>query len=89
MRRGTRRLVRARPALVWLTFVPLGWALVVACVDGTTPDCSDAATQCGPNLDGSSDRQDASQTLPEATPDTSVPDVDAAPQPDADAGDEI
>ena len=28
-------------------------ALVVgACVDGTTPDCSDAAAQCGPNLDG-------------------------------------
>jgi hypothetical protein len=23
------------------------------CVDGVTPDCSDAATQCGPNLDGS------------------------------------
>jgi hypothetical protein len=22
------------------------------CVDGVTPDCSDAATQCGPNLDG-------------------------------------
>jgi hypothetical protein len=23
------------------------------CVDGVTPDCSDAATQCGPDLDGS------------------------------------
>ena len=23
------------------------------CVDGVTPDCSDAATQCGPDLDAS------------------------------------
>jgi hypothetical protein len=23
------------------------------CVDGVTPDCSDAATQCGPNLEAS------------------------------------
>ena len=22
------------------------------CVDGATPDCSDAAAQCGPDLDG-------------------------------------
>lgn len=26
--------------------------LAVDCVDGVTPDCSDAATQCGPDLDG-------------------------------------
>ena len=26
--------------------------LSVACVDGVTPDCSDAATACGPDLDG-------------------------------------
>ncbi len=27
--------------------------IVIACTDGVTPDCSDAATQCGPNIDGS------------------------------------
>ncbi len=27
--------------------------LVAACVDGQTPDCSDAATGCGPDGDGS------------------------------------
>lgn len=26
--------------------------LGVACVDGVTPDCSDAAAACGPDLDG-------------------------------------
>ncbi|MBX3190131.1 MAG: hypothetical protein KF819_24100 [Labilithrix sp.] len=60
---------------------------VVSCVDGTTPDCSDAAARCGPDLDGSSDRQDASLTVPEAAPDVRPDVVDA--EPDADAGDEI
>jgi hypothetical protein len=33
--------------------VGIGAALTLtACVDGTTPDCSDAAAQCGPTLDG-------------------------------------
>ena len=27
--------------------------ILMACTDGVTPDCSDAATQCGPNIDGS------------------------------------
>ncbi len=31
-------------------------AMVAAdCVDGVTPDCSDAAAQCGPDLDGASE----------------------------------
>ena len=29
------------------------------CVDGVTPDCSDAATQCGPNLDRTAPPSDA------------------------------
>jgi hypothetical protein len=28
-------------------------AVLVACVDGQTPDCSDAAAGCGPDNDGS------------------------------------
>ena len=28
--------------------------IAMACTDGVTPDCSDAATPCGPNIDGSS-----------------------------------
>ena len=65
-------------------------AFVAACVDGKTPDCSDASTGCGPDLDGSADRSEA-QVLPEATPADSPVD-NAAPDagdPDADAGDEI
>ena len=67
-------------------------ATFVACVDGTTPDCSDAASQCGPDLDGASgDVLEAA--LPEASPpsdapnDTSSP-ADAEPDADLDAGDE-
>jgi hypothetical protein len=62
-----------------------------ACVDGTTPDCSDAATQCGPNLDGSPERIEAA--LPEAaTFDSATAAPDAVADGDAaaalDAGDE-
>ena len=66
--------------------------LVGGCVDGTTPDCSDAATHCGPDLDGTtSDVGEAS--LPETSPpgdaatDTSTA-PDAEPDADLDAGDE-
>ncbi len=71
-------------------------ATVAGCVDGTTPDCSDAATQCGPDLDGTtSDVGEAS--LPETSPpsdasiDTSIDtstSPDAEPDADLDAGDE-
>jgi hypothetical protein len=53
------------------------------CVDGVTPDCTDAAAQCGPFLDSS---VDVTQPLPEAGGDSggdAGADVDAA-----DAGDE-
>lgn len=42
------------------------------CVDGVTPDCSDAATQCGPNLDGATSPSDAAADV--------VDDVDASDQ---------
>jgi hypothetical protein len=82
------RGLRPAIAIAALSLLPL--AFVTACVDGTTPDCSDAATGCGPDLDGSIDRTEA-QPLPEARPadspvDNAVPD---AGDPDADAGDEI
>lgn len=60
-------------------------ALVAACVDGVTPDCSDAATPCGPSLDAGPERVEAA--LPEAARIDGAP--EAAPDaPDLDAGDE-
>lgn len=65
------------------------------CVDGKTPDCSDAAAGCGPDVPP--DAQEGS-VLPEAsvdaTPDQATADgaVDASDDADAanlDAGDEI
>lgn len=68
-------------------------AYFVGCVDGTTPDCSDAATQCGPDVDATSERLEAA--LPEAAPPidasndtTTSEDADAQPDADLDAGDE-
>jgi hypothetical protein len=57
--------------------------LAADCVDGVTPDCSDAAAKCGPSLDGSTD---SPNVLPEAStdggdadaPDDATPDRDAA-----------
>jgi len=66
--------------------------LVGGCVDGTTPDCSDAATQCGPDLDGTTNDV-VEAALPETAPpsdaaiDTST-NPDAEPDADLDAGDE-
>lgn len=66
--------------------------LALACVSGVTPDCSDAATPCGPGSDASGDVLEA-QPLPEA----SRADAASSPDPDAegpeagdlDAGDEV
>lgn len=57
------------------------------CVDGKTPDCSDAAAQCGPDLDGG-DASDTSVPVPDA-PSEAAPDAagDAA-EDAADASDE-
>jgi hypothetical protein len=68
-------------------------AYFVGCVDGTTPDCSDAATQCGPDIDATGDRVVVEAALPEASPptdasnDTTSADTDAEPDADLDAGD--
>jgi hypothetical protein len=70
-----------------LALAQVGWA--AGCVDGVTPDCSDPAAQCGPSLDGSSDR---AETAPDARQDTSAQDTfvpDAPPDADLDAGDEV
>jgi hypothetical protein len=76
---------RHRAAIVCGAFAVLGCAVLMACTDGVTPDCSDAATHCGPDVDGSSDASEA------ALPDSSRPDaaLDAPSEAlaDADAGD--
>jgi len=58
-------------------------ATFVGCVDGTTPDCSDAATQCGPDVDATSERLEAA--LPEASPPSDAP-SDTSSTADADDG---
>jgi hypothetical protein len=65
-------------------------AIATGCVDGVTPDCSDAATQCGPNLDATTaaDRREAApDSALEAAPDSA--DLDSGDSGDAnDSGDE-
>jgi hypothetical protein len=76
-----------RAALVFGANALLQGAYVAGCVDGVTPDCSDAATQCGPNIDGAADRTEAAP-LPEAQPPAdSATDVDARSDAGLDAGD--
>jgi hypothetical protein len=41
---------RGTYGVVAIALVPLN--LWIGCVDGVTPDCSDAAAACGPELDG-------------------------------------
>ena len=51
------------------------------CVDGVTPDCSDAASQCGPSLDGA--------VFDSTAPiDSSIETGGGDADPDADAGDQ-
>ncbi len=47
-------------------------AIYVGCVDGTTPDCSDAATQCGPDVDATAERN-FEAALPEASNPSDAP----------------
>lgn len=67
--------------------------LAADCVDGKTPDCSDAAAQCGPFVgDANADANDSSITFPDANDAASDAPADAADEADAgdlDAGDEI
>jgi hypothetical protein len=75
--------MRRLGAAVALVLSPLG--LAAGCVDGVTPDCSDAATSCGPAVDASADsaRLDATPA-----PEAAVLDGAAEASPDLDAGDE-
>lgn len=41
--------------------------LGATCVDGVTPDCSDPAARCGPDLDATTDQE--ASLLPEASAD--------------------
>jgi hypothetical protein len=78
------RAMRHVLALVAITAVPA--AIAAGCVDGVTPDCSDPATPCGPDLsgvmDGSLDGTDGDAPF-EAAADT-APDVQADADADAD-----
>ena len=62
--------------------------IVIACTDGVTPDCSDAATQCGPNIDGSTTPLETSvvseASLPEGGGDSAADGAGEAPN-DGDA----
>jgi hypothetical protein len=56
--------------------------ILMGCTDGVTPDCSDAATQCGPDIDGSFTPLETSvvseASLPEGGGDSSVDGADGA-----------
>lgn len=59
-------------------------AIFTGCVDGTTPDCSDAATHCGPDVDATTDVV-TEAALPEASPPSDAPN-DTSSAADADGG---
>lgn len=62
------------------------------CVDGITPDCSDAAAQCGTDIDGATLDAPPNEASADATTDRTAPPSDAAGDADsttdADAGDQ-
>jgi hypothetical protein len=58
--------------------------ILLGCTDGVTPDCSDAATQCGPNVDGGPDTLEAA-LFPETSRPDSGADGAGDAQSDADA----
>ena len=84
-----------RTAVVFGALAVLIGTLFMGCTDGVTPDCSDAAAQCGPNIDGATTPLETSiiseASLPEGGGDSSVADGagDAPNDSDAalDAGD--
>lgn len=50
--------------------------LAADCVDGVTPDCSDAAAQCGPNVDSGGAEAEASAAPSDASAGDAEPDAD-------------
>ena len=84
---------RARASLSLAAIVLMQLAYLAGCVDGMTPDCSNAAAQCGPFLDGAAFDATEAQVLKEsggpdtgADADSAVPDANDLDA-DADAGD--
>lgn len=76
-----------RAARAWVVcgaLALLACTIALGCTDGVTPDCSDAATQCGPSIDGAADTSEASLFPETSKPDTSV-DAAGDAQSDADA----
>lgn len=71
MKTPLRRAYAPRAAFVAIAFFALALqgVFLVACTDGTTPDCSDPATPCGPLLagDAAPDVVDSSTTVPDAS----------------------
>jgi hypothetical protein len=62
-------------------------AALAACVDGTTPNCSDAATQCGPDLDATIEEASVDATLDGSNADSKADaPADVAPEATADTG---
>jgi hypothetical protein len=83
MGRGRRPL-----RLVLSLALPAVLGIATACVDGVTPDCGDAAAQCGPFVDGAVTADAAKDGALDAPAlDAVVP--DAAEAGDLDAGDEV
>jgi hypothetical protein len=82
--RSLKALPIATLASVATLILALG-SLAANCVDGATPDCSDAEA-CGTGVEGG--LEDTSHPLPEASADTSTTDTGTDAKADAsDAGD--
>lgn len=79
-----QRATRARVVVCGALAVLGGTLLIGGCTDGVTPDCSDAATQCGPDVDGSADSNEAA-LFPETSRSDSAADGASDAQSDADA----
>lgn len=92
MRSQRARSGRGRIVLLCGVVAVLEASALAGCVDGVTPDCSDAATQCGPNIDASRslDSSDASRLPEAAAVDSAAADAqgDTSVPIDLDAGDE-
>ena len=73
-----------RVAVVCGALAALVGTILMGCTDGVTPDCSGAATQCGPDVDGATST-DAQVVLPEASRPDGVVDSATDAQSDADA----
>jgi len=72
--RGARTGIKRLGVASAMVLLPLALLAYAGCVDGVTPNCSDPAVQCGPDLDGAADRIEAAR-LPEAAAKDAAPDA--------------